>query len=251
MPRVKNVDSVAPDDLSSVAPAKADEIVVKSAPVVTPIKKTEPVVKLLTTPSDAPLTSPLVDRVYDILGHTKSSLSSLLVHPHVFDFSERDSDEEILVVARQHWFTNSRWVIITILMFMAPSFLRSVPNLINIPLNYQFVGYIFWYTITFAYAYEKFISWYFNVYIITTKRIVDIDFNNLLTKKYSEAGIDSIQDVTSAVIGVIPTMFNYGNILIQTAAEINELTFERVPDPEKIIKVLQELRDHHDHGGKI
>jgi hypothetical protein len=52
-----------------------------------------------------------------------------------------------------------------------------------------------------------------------------------------------IQDVTSAVIGAIPTVFNYGNVLIQTASEVNEIVFERVPNPEKIIKILQELRE--------
>ncbi len=191
----------------------------------------------------------MVDSVYKILGHSKSSLSSLLVHPHVFDFQERDDDEVILVVARQHWFTNVRWILTSVFMFLVPGLLRFLPTLISIPLNYQFVGFLFWYLLTFAFAFEKFLGWYFNVYLITTKRVIDIDFNNLLSKKYSEAGIDQVQDVTSTVIGAIPTMFNYGNVLIQTASEINELEFNRVPNPEKIIKVLQELRDHHHHGG--
>jgi hypothetical protein len=229
MPRSRDLDTVAPDD-----------------PVVKPANPPQNTPNITNTPP----TSPVVDSVYRILGHAKSPLSSLLVHPHVFDFSERDDDETVLVVARQHWFTNVRWILISIFVAVLPSFSHPVISLLNIPLNYQFVGNLFWYLVTFAYAFENFLSWYFNVYIITTKRVIDIDFNNLLTKKYSEAGIAQVQDVTSSVIGAIPTIFNYGNILIQTAAEVNELTFERVANPEKIIKVLQELRDHLVGGEK-
>lgn len=248
MPRVSDVDSVAPDD-TFLAP--------NVAPVITP-----PVVKKNKIPKISPVssqtTSPPVletsmsQKVYDILGHTKHSLSSLLIKPHVFNFQERDSDEEILLVARQHWINNVGWIIIAIFMFFVPSFLKIVPLLSSFPPAYQFTAVLFWYLITFAYTFEKFLSWYFNVYIITTRRIVDIDFNNLLVKRYSDAEIGMIQDVTSEVIGVIPTVFNYGNILIQTAAEINQLVFERVPNPEKIIKLLQELRDEESNkmGGK-
>jgi hypothetical protein len=233
MPRVSDVDTVAPDDMSPIVPA----------PKVDPVSPTSPAPKTSSSKSNI-----VADSIYKIMGHGTGSLSSLLIRPHVFDFEERDDDEEVLVVARQHWFTNVRWIMVAFFMLMVPTLFRFVPTLIAIPVNYQFVAYLFWYLITFTYSFEKFLSWYFNVYLITTKRVVDIDFNNLLTKKYSEAGLGAIQDVSSSVIGAIPTMFNYGNVLIQTASEINELEFDRVPNPEKIIKVLQELRDHQQGG---
>ena len=37
-------------------------------------------------------------------------------------------------------------------------------------------------------------------------------------------------------------MFNYGDVLIQTAAEIPEVEFEAVPMPDLVAKVLRELR---------
>ncbi|HEX8924018.1 MAG TPA: PH domain-containing protein, partial [Patescibacteria group bacterium] len=114
---------------------------------------------------------------------------------------------------------------------------------------YRFIATLFWYLVTFAYAFEKLLGWYFNVYIVTTDRVVDIDFNNLLDKKFSEADLAVIQDVSSHVAGVSQTVFNYGTILIQTAAEIPEISFEKVPNPEKIVKVLQELRQEKINGG--
>ena len=235
MPRVSNVDSVAPDD-TVITDNKTIPKLISTSKVKQ--KKIKTSSNISTSPS-----VPITQKAYDILGHTKHSLSSLLINPSVFNFQERDSDEQILLVARQHWFNNIGWVLMTVIMIFVPTFLKFVPLLSFLSLKYQSIAVLFWYLITFAYLFEKFLSWYFNVYIVTTRRIVDIDFNNLLVKRYSDAEIGMVQDVTSEVIGVIPIVFNYGNILIQTASEVNQLVFQRVPNPEKIIKLLQELRD--------
>lgn len=194
----------------------------------------------------------LKDKVHEIVGHTKHSLSSILVNPNVFNFEERDKEEEILLVTRPHWFTNFSWIFISILMLSAPIFLRFVPIINNIPLKYGSLGILVWYLLSFAIIFENFLSWYFDVFIITDKRVIDIDFNNLLDKKFSEAKLSMIQDVTSRVSGLGQTMFNYGTIHIQTAAEISYITFEKVPHPEKIIKLLQLLREEKEtyNGGQ-
>ena len=197
----------------------------------------------LTTSTPSPIVFDLNNKIYDILGHTKSSLSSSLVFPKVFSFSEKDDDENILLVLRPHWFTNLSWILTAIFMALVPISLTYVPLLSSFSLKYKFISILFWYLITFIVAFEKFLSWYFDVYIITDNRVVDIDFKNLIVKKFSEADIHKIQDVTSNVIGFFPTMFNYGVVNIQTAAEVPEISFENIPNPEKVIKVLQELRE--------
>lgn len=225
MPRSKDLDNIAPDD-----PIKGDR----------PSSNSPPTIK-----SSPPIQStPEAQKATEILGHTKSPFSSLLIKPHVFNFEERNDSEEIILVARQHWFTNVFWILVTFVLVLIPlTLFSSYPLLSFLPANYQFITIIFWYLASFVYAFEKFLTWYFNVYIVTNERIVDIDFNNLLIKKYSEAQLDMIQDVSSSVIGAIPTMFNYGDVLIQTASEVNQFVFGRVPNPEKIIKLLQELRE--------
>lgn len=218
MPRVSNVDAVAPDN--------------------------PPIVE--TTPSPV-VNLNINDKVYEIFGHTKNSLSSSLVFPKVFSFAEQDDDETILIALRPHWFTNVGWILIAIFMFFVPVFLKYVPLLSSFSPNYQFMAIVFWYLITFIFAFEKFLSWYFDVYIITNERVIDISFENLLNKKFAEAEITKIQDVSSEVIGFTQTIFNYGRILIQTASEVNQLHFENIPNPDKIIKVIEELR-HREEG---
>jgi len=190
-----------------------------------------------------PKTNILKEKIYDIVGHTKHSLSSVLVNPDIFTFEEKDSEEEILLVTRPHWFTNLSWILISVLMLTAPALLKFIPIINDISLKYTSLGILVWYLLTFAIIFENFLSWYFDVFIITDKRVIDIDFNNLLDKKFSEAKLSMIQDVTSKVSGLGQTMFNYGTIHIQTAAEISYITFDKVPHPEKIIKILQLLRE--------
>lgn len=221
MPRSTDLDKVAPDDMDPIQTA---------APV-------EP-----KTTVNTPKSNEIREKIYNILGRTKHPFSSFLVRPKVFDFQERDNDEEIILVLRQHWWTNVSWLSTSLLILLIPLFIVSLPPFSGIPVGLKTVFSFFLYLITFAYAFEKFLSWYFNVYIITDERVIDIDFNNLLNKEYSEAELIVIQDITSKVVGFSQTMLNYGNIYIQTAAEVPEIIFEKVPNPEKVIKVLQQLR---------
>ncbi len=58
----------------------------------------------------------------------------------------------------------------------------------------------------------------------------------------ADANLDKIEDVTYKMGGVIRTLFNYGDVLIQTAAEVTNFDFLAVPYPDKVVKVLQDLR---------
>jgi hypothetical protein len=236
MNRASNLDTVAPDDKIVESPNPAKDGDTES------IKRVE--MKIIK--SKSPVDPELRQKVYQILGKTKHPLSSFLVRPRVFTFKEKDEEEEILVAMRPHWMTNVGWILIAAAMVLGPTLLKTVTLLNGLPVKYQILGGLFWYLVTFAFAFEKFLSWYFDVYIITDERVVDIDFNNLLDKKFSEAKLSMIQDVTSRQIGVAQTMFNYGSVLIQTAAEVNELRFDNIPNPEKVVKVLQLMREEED-----
>lgn len=233
MPRAKDLDTIAPDD--PIAPA-AKKSVAK------PVKKSKP-------KKSVSKSAKLVYRqkVYKLIkGTTKNSFSSFLARPKIFTFDSRDDDEEIILVLRRHWFTNLAWVFIALGMLFAPLSLSFFPVLEPFPANYRFILALFWYLLTFAIAFEKFLSWYFNVFIITEERVIDIDFYNLLDKKISEAKISMIQDVTAKTNGVAQTLFNYGTVLVQTASEIPVITIDKIPSPNLVLQVLQQMRSEEE-----
>ena len=100
---------------------------------------------------------------------------------------------------------------------------------------------MFWNIFSFGYGFERFLNWYFNVYIITNKRVVDMDFSHLLHRNISEAPLRNIEDVTYTVSGSLQTLFNFGSIKIQTAAEQRELEFEYISNPAKVQDILSDM----------
>ena len=233
MNRSKDLDAIAPDDPIISTPQKP-----KTKTQIPSSDSTQKKVK-----TEVSLKSDIDQKVYDILGHTKSPFSSFLVQPKVITFSERNQDEQIYLALRPHWVTNLRWMFISVIMLFVPLFFHYFSFLNFFPTQYQFSAILFWYLFTFIFSFEKFLDWYFDLFLVTNERVVDISFNNLLNKHFAEASLDVIQDVSSSVKGILGTFFNYGDVLIQTAAEINQINFEKVPNPEKIIKLIKELRD--------
>lgn len=175
-------------------------------------------------------------------GHTHNPLSSFSYLPDKVDFEIRDQEEKTVLLLRKHLVTNVGWILLFLLMFFAPIVLIDFPLLDFLPGNFRFVAILGWYLVTIAYALESFLSWFFNVYIITDERVVDIDFHNLIYKEISDTNIDRIQDVTYKMGGVTRTIFNYGDVFIQTAAEVPSFEFLAVPKPSEVAKVLQDLR---------
>ena len=169
-------------------------------------------------------------------------LASFLMRPDGVHFETREEEEQIILFLRKHFITNVPWIFISCVMLFAPAFIASLRILDPIPTNFKFVFILIWYLITMAYTLENFLTWFFNVYIITDERIVDVDFYNLTYKEVSDANLDKIEDVTYKMGGVIRTLFNYGDVLIQTAAEVTNFDFLAVPYPDKVVKVLQDLR---------
>ncbi len=119
--------------------------------------------------------------------------------------------------------------------------LSYFPILSFLPEKFRFVAVLIWYAISVAYALESFLDWFFNVCVVTDETVFDVDFTNLIYREISETDLDHIQDVTVRMRGVVRTMFDYGDVFIQTAGEVPRIEFEAVPHPDRVAKILREL----------
>lgn len=162
--------------------------------------------------------------------------------PHVY-FENQEAGEEVILFLRQHPIVMLPWVIVSILALTLPSIFIFFPPYASMPGNFQFVVSVMWYMFVFGYALARFMSWFFNIYILTDERIVDIDFTNILFRKVSTAKIQDIQDVNVMTSGAFQTFFRYGNITIQTAAEVPEFEFLNIPNPDKVGTIINQMID--------
>jgi len=184
-----------------------------------------------------------IKKIVDELGEkrTKKLFTSFIFLPKNITFETQESEEKIILLLRKHFITNVSWILITILMIFAPLILRWIPLLEFFPWRFKFMTIIMWYLMTTAFVFEKFLSWYFNVFIITDERIVDVDFISLAYKEITETKIDRIQDITFTMGGAVRSLFNYGDVFVQTAGQIPRVEFEDVAKPDKVAKILNQL----------
>lgn len=183
-----------------------------------------------------------------ILHHTSNPIAAYSELPNAC-YRDQEPGEEVKVLLRQHPVINLRWVIPFLLGILAPVILNALnpaswpglESLTNIPQATLFLALLLWYTFLIGYALQSFLSWYYNVYLITDRRVVDVDFLGLLNYASTEAELRQIQDVEHDQSGLWQMLFNYGNVKIQTAGVRQNLKFEKVPKAHRVADIITDL----------
>lgn len=173
-------------------------------------------------------------------------LSSYIEHPANCHFEGQDSDEDIILLLRAHPITNLSWFIPALLLFLLPVVLPKVITILGLnlpvlPPTFAAAFLTINYLLVIVIAFEGFLYWYFNVYILTDKRIIDVDFSSILFKNVDQAALEDVQEASSSVKGLFGLIFNMGDVLVQTAgAKAGGIDFQKVPHPDKVADVIIE-----------
>lgn len=184
-------------------------------------------------------------------GRFRSMFGSLVVSPPQTRFESQDEDERILILGRRHFITNIKWIALSCFAFFVPLFWGEFPMISAIDTNTSFILSIVWYCGLFFYAIQSFILWFYNVYIVTNERLVDVDFFGLLYKNVNVTQIEKLEDVNYSQRGLFTGFFNYGDVIVQTASEQHSddrseksaFTFESVANPDLVVKIISELME--------
>ena len=179
-----------------------------------------------------------------VSGHGQSMRrpwSSFVVNPRRIRFETQDKEEEVLLLLRRHLITNVGWVLVTLIASFVPLFAQVVPGIEMLPPRFQLVGAAAWYLLVLGYLLQNFFDWYFNVFLVTDERIIDIDFYSLIYKRVSAAKIRDLEDVTFSQVGAVRALFDYGTVYMQTAGAKVEFEFEEVPHPRKVAAFVNEM----------
>lgn len=178
-------------------------------------------------------------------------------HPEHLAFAEQEDDEKIELFLRQHGIVNIGWIITGIVGLIVPVIIIQLDvifrlNLFSmLPLSIEISGIILWYLLILAYVFEKFLYWYFNIYIITNHHLVDVDFLSLMYRKITEAQLVDVQDVSASVKGVFGPLFNFGDVVIETAGQAQKLEFVNVPKPDLVADRIEDLRSVFENQGGV
>lgn len=106
-----------------------------------------------------------------------------------------------------------------------------------------------YYLSVYLFFYSFFITFYLDMAIITNDRLIDVEQPALFSRTIAEVDLYQVQDVTSDVEGFFASVFDYGNVTLQTAGPIPKFILHNVPHPhqlrEQILNLSAEDKKYH------
>ncbi len=167
--------------------------------------------------------------------------SSYLVKPKNVRYSDQIKEEDIVLLLRQHPITQLGKAVLGVLGFFFPILLFASRWIEMVDFKFQIGILLAWYLILFGFILESFLAWYFQVFIITNRRVIDIEFRSMIYKDITSTKLESIQDLNFITTGVLASLIDYGTVYIQAAGEQAKTDFKKVPHPAEVVKTVNEL----------
>lgn len=159
-------------------------------------------------------------------------------------FHGQHTEERILVITRAHWITMlGRTLLALFLFLLIPVSYRSLgillPSLVQEPyrnpvlLVLTLFGYGVW-----VFFFLGIMSYWLDVWIVTDERVLKVEQRGLFRREFDEFRLSRVQDVSVEIHGLIPTLFRFGNLVVQTAGENPRFRFQAIPHPERVKNLI-------------
>lgn len=82
-----------------------------------------------------------------------------------------------------------------------------------------------------------------NTWTLTTDSLTQVRHFNLFDRQSSQLSLKDLEDVTAEQNGVLPEMFNYGLLRVETAGERSKFRFPFCPNPNYYAQQILEARE--------
>lgn len=123
------------------------------------------------------------------------------------------------------------------LLILIPRFDLLNPTAAVLVLAGLFVAVLF-------YFYWQYENWRNDIYILEPSRIIDIQRLPFgLYEDRREATLGVIQNVNASSPNLVARILGYGDVLIETAGASGNFTFDHVPDPDQVQRIVFEYRE--------
>lgn len=160
---------------------------------------------------------------------------------------ELHTNEEILLEQRRHWyaiFSETFFVgiaaVLPLVFLFGGSFFESIRPLLGTILPLLIFGFSAWFLLLWIVFFVLWTNYYLDVLVVTNMRVIDIEQHGLFARDLVEVPFANIQDVKTEVLGVIPSLLNFGTLYIQTAGESKEVVIPHLPNADKVRHIISE-----------
>lgn len=168
-------------------------------------------------------------------------------------FEGQEQDEKIVILTRHHPFGVLVRItlagVAAVVPILAGTILWPALSAGGSTALFIFLSSV-WYMILWVGTFYALTMYTLDTMIVTNHRVIDHDQYGFFNRHVAELHISRIQDISVHTQGYIPTVFNFGDVIIQTAGQEKRFTFPRIPHPERvknaIMKLMHELHNHRD-----
>jgi membrane protein YdbS with pleckstrin-like domain len=163
-----------------------------------------------------------------------------------------ERNEHAKAVVRKHWFILFEkavgLAVILVLPFVVLVFLFKVTGFsdalgfivaIDTPLLIFFGAS--WVLVIWMKFFGTWTHYYLDVWVVTERRIIDIDQVGFFHRKTSSLYMEQIQDATIRVRGPIATLLDFGDIDVQTAGTAQKFSIHGIPHPKGVKELILKL----------
>lgn len=161
-----------------------------------------------------------------------------------------EKNEKIIAIFRKHWIALLGEIVGMGLMVFLPfliftMFYNSVFSYLS---STSLFTLLFFYILLligiWIFGYVTWINHYLDMWILTDRRLIDIDQQGLFSREISSLHLEKIQDVKIEVHGVLRTLLKVGEVHVQTSAAQREFVIQDASHPQKLKHLI--MRVHTD-----
>jgi membrane protein YdbS with pleckstrin-like domain len=157
-------------------------------------------------------------------------------------------NETIYVYLRRHWWIFLKKFLALVLLILLPIVIKIVIVTIN---PYFFsdnsllvlanLSLLIYYLFIWVIFFNQWVNYYFDIWVVTDQQIIDAQQNGLFNHRIIHLPIDQVRNISASSKGFLPTLLNYGKVLINTADEAKGAAFLDIPDPFKVADQINDI----------
>jgi len=158
-------------------------------------------------------------------------------------FPGQRSDEQLIFIIRKHWWFLIRpgWPALVVLVLFIP--VLALQAAVPAPVHPLFVLIdmvlgIALFILVVRWAYSDVTNWWFDTYILTSKRIIDSE--GWIETRRKETSLDRIQQIAIHIPDLWAYMLGYGDVIVRTAGAAGWVELKGIAHPREIQDRIRE-----------
>jgi len=154
-----------------------------------------------------------------------------------------DENEKIIAIFRKHSFYFNLQIVGLLLFTLIPIFIYPFFETLVLKndsgFTYLFIFiYLIYLAILWVILFIKWTDYYLDIWVLTDKKLIDVEQKGLFSREISSMRLDKIQDVKMDVTGILNTILGIGTISIQTAGSDKEFIIRNAKNPKKVKELI-------------